>query len=139
MATLAANKPRVYETSPVDEFGELPAAVDILFEGSAATSVSGYVEPLATTEEFFGFVDRKCDNSGGSAGDKNVRLRTRGYIVVDVTGVTAVTDVGDTVYMTDDDTFTLTPGSDKQIGTIVRWISGTKCVVYFESILLRSI
>jgi hypothetical protein len=140
MGTLAANKVRTYEASAVDEFNDLPVkADDIIYEGAAITLSSGLVAPLATTNGFYGFADKKCDNAGGGASAKNVRIRTRGYIVLAVTGVTAVTDVGTSVYAHDEDDFTLTAGSDLTIGKIVRWISGTSCVVYFEALPLRSL
>ena len=64
---------------------------------------------------------------------------------IDATGdltrvtVTAVTDEGSTVYAADDDSFTLTVGSNTPIGKVVRYISGTSVEVYFEAASFRSI
>ena len=57
----------------------------------------------------------------------------------------AVNAVGDalagsnTVYASDDDTFTLTSAGNSAIGKVVRWVSGTRCVVYFEGVQVRSL
>lgn len=140
MATLAANKPRTYEAQEEPSFNDLPAvASDIIYEGAAVGDSSGNGRPLVGGDAFQGFADRQCDNSAGAAGAKNVRLRQRGVIIVPVTGVTAITDEGSTVYATDDDTFTLTASGASAIGKIIRRISGTTCAVYFEAAAKRSI
>lgn len=138
MTTLAKNTLRDYELG--DE-NDLPViAADIIYAGAAVgENGSGYFRPLVAGDPFAGFAERKADNSAGAAGDINVRVRQRGKTVLDVVGVTAVTDEGSTVYASDDDTFTLTSTSNSPIGKIVRWISGTKCVVAFEAASLRSI
>ena len=59
-------------------------------------------------------------------------VNEQGLILVNVsvTGVTAIANVGDDVYATDDDTLTLTPTSNtKPVGHIVRWNSTTFCDV----------
>lgn len=46
-------------------------------------------------------------------------------INVSVTGVSDITHVGDLVYASDDNTFTLTPSSNvKAVGRVTRWYSG---------------
>ena len=140
MTTLAINKQRAYEAQEEPSINDLPAvATDIIYEGAACGDSSGYIRPLVAADAFQGFADRKCDNSLGAAGGKNVRLRQRGAVVLTVTGASAVTDEGSTVYATDDDTFTLTASGGSSIGKVKRWISGTSCVVYFEAASLRSI
>jgi poly-gamma-glutamate capsule biosynthesis protein CapA/YwtB (metallophosphatase superfamily) len=140
MTTLAVNKVRAFDVSGVDEFGDLPAvATDILYQGSAAGLASGYARPLVAADDFVGFVHEKCDNAAGAAAAKNVKIKSRGYVTLAVTGVTAVTDVGSTVYASDDDTFTLASTGNSSIGKIVRYISSTTVVVYFEAKSLRSI
>jgi len=141
MATLAKDSIRTYESGPADEFNDLPViASDIIYEGAVVgDDGNGYARPLVAADPFLGFCARKVDNSAGSAGDKNAHVKERGKIVLDVTGVTGVGDVGETVYASDDDTFTLTADTNTAIGKVVRHISGTKCVVYFEGAQLRSI
>jgi hypothetical protein len=138
MTTLADNKVRTYES---EDYNDLPVIdSEIVYEGSAVgENGSGYFRPLVAGDDFAGFSIRKVDNADGEAGDKRVKVLQRGKIILDVTGVSAVTDEGSTVYASDDNTFTLTASNYSSIGKIVRWISGTKCVVYFEAVSLRSI
>ena len=145
MATLAADKPRVFEnTGPHPEYNEHPViAADIIYAGAAVSlDDSGNAQPLlpANTENgFAGFAGARADNSAGAAGAKRVNCFARGYVKLSVVGVTSNDNVGDAVYATDDDTFTLTASGGLQIGKVSRWISGTTCMVYFEALNLRSI
>jgi hypothetical protein len=137
MTTLAANAPRSYV---LGEHQDLPVvASDIIYEGAAVGESSGYFRPLVATDAFAGFAESKADNSAGAAGAINVRVKTRGRIILSVTGVTAVTDEGSTVYAADDNDFTLTSTSNTAIGKVVRYISGTSVEVYFEAASYRSI
>lgn len=138
MTTLAENKPRAYE---MGEYNELPvSASDIIYEGAAVgENGSGYFRPLVAADPFAGFAVDKADNSAGAAGAVNVKVKQEGFIELDVTGVTAVTDEGSTVYASDDDTFTLTSSGNSAIGKIVRYVSGTKVLVYFEAASVRSL
>lgn len=141
MATLAADKVRVYESqadAPV--YNALPAVTaDILYAGSAIGIASGYARPCTTSDEFAGFCVEQCDNSAGANGAKTVKVISSGYIKLSVTGASAVTHINDAVYLTDDDTFTLTASGALQIGKVFRWISGTTCVVKFEALGDRSV
>lgn len=142
MSTLAADKPRTYEFVNVDKINELPViASDIIWEGSGVGELNdtGTYQPLATgstIDKFAGFCTEKVDNSAGSAGAKRVKVIEEGCIVVAVTGASAITDVGKDVYMTDDDTFTLT-NSGVWVGKVKRWILSTSCVVDFKAFRLR--
>jgi ribosomal protein L27 len=141
---LSANKPRTYEPTLEKHINELPSvASDITYVGSAcSTNSSGYTGPLLTADSIFaGFAIEKCDNSAGSAGDKNVVVRQRGTVELTITGVDNVNDIQKTVYATDDGTFTLTASGATAIGKIVRVTDTTngKALVYFESTALRSI
>ena len=132
MTTLAADTPRTYE---VGDIGEIPViASDIIYEGSAVgDNASGYARPLVAADPFLGFAEQNVDNSAGAAGAKTVRVKERGKIVVPVTGVTGVGDIGTAVYMSDDNTFTLTSTSNSLVGKVVRHVSGTTVVVAFKS------
>ncbi len=138
MATLAQDKPRAFG---VGDFNELPViASDIIFEGAAVgDNGSGLARPLVAADPFLGFAKERCDNSAGAASARNVKVFERGKIELDVTGVASAADVGEAVYASDDDTFTLTAGSNSAIGKVVRWVSGTRCVVYFEGVQVRSL
>jgi len=138
MTTLAQDKPRALG---VGDFNELPViASDIIYEGAAVgDNGSGLARPLVAADPFLGFAKERCDNSAGAASARNVKVVERGKIELDVTGVASADDVGETVYASDDDTFTLTAGSNSAIGKVARWVSGTRCVVYFEGVQLRSL
>jgi len=141
MATLAADNFRTFGCQSGNVDIDLPVvASDIIYGGAAVgENGSGYFRPLVAVDPFAGFALLRADNSAGSAGDVNVHVRAKGIAILDVTGVTAVTDEGSTVYASDDNTFTLTSTSNTAIGKIIRYISGTTCEVYFESASLRSI
>jgi len=141
MTTLAADNPRVFETGHDNHINELPViASDIIYLGAAVgENGSGYYRPLVGADPFEGFAVATVDNSAGSAGDKNVKVYQRGVVTLSVTGVTAVTDEGSTVYATDDNTFTLTASGATSIGKIIRFVSGTTVQVLFEAAPVRSI
>ena len=141
MATLAANKFRTYEIHGLEFDTDLPViASDIIYEGAAVgENGSGYFRPLVAADPFSGFALMQANNADGAAGATNVHVRAKGVAILNVVGVTAVTDEGSTVYASDDDTFTLTVGSNSTIGKIIRHISGTQVAVAFESVSLRSL
>lgn len=146
MATLSMNKKRVFEFNEDPLLNDLPCvAADVIYEGSAVGYVAstGYVRPAtagATPDEFAGFCIAKADNSAGAAGDVSVRVRAKGIVKLSV-ATAAITSVGDTVYASDDDTFTLASGGGNNvaIGTVHRWISGTTVMVRFEATGIRSV
>lgn len=141
MATLAADKVRPFELTGTPDLNDLPViAADIIYEGAAVgDNGSGLARPLVAQDPFMGFAERQCDNSAGAASAKNVRVRSRGFVSLPVTGAASAADQGEAVYASDDDTFTLTSTSNTAIGKVHRWVSGTTCIVYFESVALRSI
>jgi predicted RecA/RadA family phage recombinase len=121
MATLTLDLPRPwvlgdYEQHPV-------IANDIIFEGAAVgDNGSGYARPLVAGDQFLGFAEINVDNTGGSAGDKGVRVKREGAAQLPVTSL-AITDVGKDVYASDDNTFLLTATSNSYIGTVRSFIS----------------
>lgn len=139
MTTAAADTPRDYELGVEPVFNDIPCiTADIVYEGSAVGISSGYARPFVVSDEFVGFCDQKCDNSSGSNGDKNVRVRSQGIVSLAVTGASAVTHINDAVYASDDNAFTLTASGSTQIGKVHRWVSGTTCLVVFKAVSLRS-
>jgi hypothetical protein len=140
MATLSVDKPRIFELQEDAVLNEIPIiASDTVFAGAAVGDSSGNGRPLVGGDAFMGFATEKCANEGGSAGDKRIKLRPKGYVKLAVTGVASADDHGVTVYATDDDTFTLTPSGASSIGKVHRWIASTTCIVYFEAASIRSI
>ncbi len=131
MTTLAANKQRAYEGGDINEFS---MAVDICFEGGAVGLVDATADaqPLTASDKFVGFCNAKADNSGGSAGDIRVQVRTRGRIELPVTGAVD-TDIGQPVYATDDDAFGFIKTSAVFIGFVWRFVSAGVAVVEWDA------
>lgn len=131
MTTLAANTPRDFELGDINEFPVI--AADIIYEGAAVgDNGSGYARPLVAGDPFRGFAEKKADNSGGSAGDINVRVLSKGKVKLAISSL-AITDVGKDVYASDDNTFTLTPSTNTRIGYVHRWISTGYGIIAFDA------
>jgi hypothetical protein len=131
MTTLAADKARNFELGSINELSVI--ASDIIYEGAAVGVVkgTGYVRPLSAGDAFAGFAESKCDNSAGAAGDKRVRTRKTGLVQLSVSGA-VITDVGQPVYASDDDTFVFTPTSNSFIGFVHRFVSSGVVIVAFD-------
>jgi len=136
MTTLAANSPRAYE---IGTRNQLPViASDIIYEGAAVGMVvgTGHARPLAAGDVFVGFAEAKADNSAGAAAAINVDLVKSGQVQLSVSGA-VITDVGQPVYATDDDTFTFLPVSSVFVGFVKRYVSSGVVVVEFNAGVLR--
>lgn len=136
MTTLAANKPRAYE---LGERNHLPViASDIIYEGAAVGLVdaSGHAQPLAAANRFAGFAVAKADNSAGTAAAINVEVVKSGEVELSVSGA-VITDVGQPVYASDDDTFTFNPADGAFIGFVKRFVSSGVAVVEFNAGIMK--
>ena len=121
MTTLAADAHRDFQTGLYESHPMV--ASDIIYKHAAVgINSAGYARPLNASEgdAFAGFAEAKVDNSAGAAGDKRVRCKDKGYVVLTVENV-VITSVGAAVYAYDDDTFTLQTGSPT--GTLIGWVS----------------
>lgn len=137
MPQLTADSPRVFKSGDTNVFGTLPvAASTTIFEGSAVGSNSGNMRQLVAADPFYGFCEKRV---GPTTAADVVEVRKAGTVIANVVGATAVSDVGATVAMSDGDVFTLTTASNSTIGKVSRWLGGTLCEVYFESVDLRSL
>ncbi len=144
MATLAKSKPRQYEnTDGHPDYNEIPIiASDTVYNGAAVgeSSSTGTGRPLVAGDNFMGFCIEDCANETGAAGDKLIKTLKRGVAWLTVTNGDNINDYGDTVYASDDDTFTMASTGNTAIGKLIRYDSDTtKCLVYFESLAARSI
>jgi len=122
MCALAADLPRTFEIGPINTLPVLGTST--IYRGSAVGDSSGYSRPLVAGDSFRGFADAKVDNLTGASGAKN------GYAQVTLASV-AITDVGKPVYMSDDETFTLTQGSNSLVGSVYRYVAANTCVIKF--------
>jgi hypothetical protein len=135
MTTLAANKPRAYEGVPVRiEENAIPViASDIIYEGAAVgvVAASGHGRPLVGGDLFAGFANQRADNSAGAAAAISADLKTIGYAELPVAGA-VITDRGQPVYASDDDTFTFNPVGGSFIGFVHRFVSAGVAIVHFD-------
>jgi len=132
MTTLAANSPRAFE---IGNRNEIPViASDIIYEGAAVGVViaSGHARPLTSVDRFAGFAEAKADNAAGAAAAIKVRVIESGKIELSVTGA-VITDIGQPVYATDDDTFTFLPTAAMFVGFVHRFVSAGVVVVAFDA------
>lgn len=132
MTTLAANKPRIFELGAMNDLSMAASAK--IYEGAAVgiNPATGLARPLNTADRFCGFAEATADNSTGAASALRVRVYDRGEIQLPVTGA-LITDVGNPVFATDDDTFTLSPVGGVFVGFIKRWVSAAVAVVQFDA------
>ncbi|MBP9047905.1 MAG: hypothetical protein KBF85_06490 [Tabrizicola sp.] len=137
MATLSADTLRDYQLGDVEEYPAI--AADIIYEGAAVGENGlGYSRPLVAGDAFQGFALEQCDNAAGSAGDKRVKVRPRGRVVLSIAALAVTANDRPAVYASDDATFTLTVGSNSLIGYVSRWVSTGLAVVEFDAALVRA-
>ena len=100
MTTLAVNSPRSFV---LGEHQDLPViASDIIYEGAAVgENGSGYFRPLVALDPFAGFAESKADNSAGAAGAINVRVKSKGRIILSVTCLLYTSDAADDLLCVD--------------------------------------
>lgn len=122
------NGQKIYKGTPVF----LDAA-----DGYAQTN-DGTTVTLAIGDVFAGICDETVDNTSGSDGDKNVKVRKTGIFLMPMSGTVSQAKMGDPVYVnntTDNSTVTLTPandGSDVQIGHLVEMKDSDEGYVYIN-------
>ena len=121
----------------------LPVAVDIIYRGAMVKhNAAGFAEPCAAEagSVFAGIAEEQIDNSGGSAGDLNVKVITEGSFLLTASGM-AQTDVGVVIYATDDQLATKTEAANLQVvGRMVAFESATRIWVKLghEGVVLGS-
>lgn len=110
-----------------------PAGVDVLYKGGLiCLDTNGYALAAADTAGYVcvGVAGENVDNSGGSAGDLKVKVRSGRKFELAATGM-AQSSVGQMAYVLDDATVALASGVTNSIpvGRITRYISSTKVEV----------
>lgn len=116
-------------------------ATSTAYQGSAiGDNGSGYAQALAAGDPFLGFCLFNDVTGGSAAGDVKVKIAEEGYLHnVTVTNGTAQSLAGDTVYMSDDDTFTVASTSNSAIGKLVKRNADGTWTIFFQSVLRRSL
>lgn len=136
MTTLAADALRPFEIGAVAEYPVI--AADIIYGHAAVGLVdaTGHARPLVGGDRFVGFAEKRSDNSAGAAAARTVRVAESGKIVLSVAGA-VITDVGQPVYASDDDTFVFLPVGGSFVGNVKRYISAGVVLVEFDALNFR--
>ncbi len=137
MSTLTTDTPRTYELGDRNEYPVI--ASEIIYEGAAVgENGSGYARPLVAGDPFLGFAEAKADNSAGAAGAVNVRVIDKGKIKADIANLAITANDHPAVYMSDDNTFTLTSTSNTLVGYVARWVETGVGIVEFGAALVNA-
>lgn len=91
------------------------AASTHIYKGSLVGLSSGYARPLEAGDTCVGIAYEEADNTAGSAGDVSIRVCTQGDFQHTLAGA-AVTNIGDAVYASADDTLTFTSTDNSFVG-----------------------
>lgn len=119
MTKLNTDIARTYEIGDIGEYPLLGG--EKIFEGSAVgIETNGYARALQAGDKFAGFADEKVDNTEGTDGEKNIRTKYRGTIVLPASSGIDLASVGADVFASDDNTFTTTPTGNSYVGKIRR-------------------
>jgi hypothetical protein len=122
---------RDYELGEVNEFQLL--ADTIVHEGAAVgLETQGYARPLHAGDHFVGFCEDTADNVCGKNGDKRVRVKHCGKIKLPIEGL-QLNHVGQPVFASDDNTFTLKAEHSSRIGVVYRVESEGLGIVAFNA------
>lgn len=138
---LSADKSRsfTYDGNHVSKYPM--EASSTIYQGSAVgDNGSGYAQALAAGDPFLGFCALNQATGGSAAGAVKVEIIEEGYLHnVSVTNGTAQSLAGDTVYMSDDDTFTVASTSNSAIGKLHHRNADGTWTIFFQSVHRRSL
>jgi hypothetical protein len=133
--TLAADKTLEYTDGVELDFPVINA--DIVYGGSfACVNAAGYALPGSDTAGliFAGVAMHRADNSLGNAGDVSVTLRRRGLFKATLGHAITQANVGDNVFLVDDESVDLTAYVSNLIfcGVIAKYIDSTHAMIDIE-------
>ena len=135
MTKLLDDISRTYELGNINNHPVL--AGEKIYEGAVVgLDENGYARPLVAGDKFVGFADRFVDNTNGSDGEVSIAVRDQGKIVLDIEGL-SLNNVGQEIYASDDNSFTLEEEGNTYIGVISRVI-GSEVLVSFSANTNRS-
>lgn len=131
MSKLTKDTTRTYELGDINELPVLGG--ETIYQGaSVGLESNGYVRSLQATDKFIGFAENHIDASNAVDGEKSVRVKKRGSILLDLAGV-SLSDVGKNIYALDDNTFTLSDSNSCYIGQISRYEFDERVIVDFDA------
>ena len=135
MTALTEDKALQY-TEGVELAYEIYQAIEIFAGSFVCARADGYVTPGddATGLIFQGWATEYKDNSSGSSGDKSVTLRRRGLVKAILDTAITIANVGDNVFLVDDQTVDLTANVTHNIfcGIIAGYIDTTHAWIDIE-------
>lgn len=132
MSKLTKDIVRTYELGDINELPVLGG--EIIYQGSAVgiSLETGHAKILEKDDKFVGFAEGHVDASNSSDGQKNIRVRKKGSVILEIAG-SSLTDIGKSVYATDDDSFTLSATNSVYVGQISRFELDDRVLVDFNS------
>lgn len=98
-----------------------------VYKGGMVGLSSGYARALTAGDQCVGIAYEESDNTSGSNGDVSVRVFTVGDFLCDLTSA-ALTNIGDAVYASADDTLTFTSTDNSLVGVCVD-VPGTDKII----------
>lgn len=121
---------------------EMLAAAEIFAGSFVCVDADGYAQPGADTAGliFMGWATEYKDNSDGDSGDKSVVLRRRGLVKAILNTVITIANVGDSVYLVDDQTVDIVGETTHDVfcGIIAGYIDTTHAWIDIEPAVRQS-
>jgi len=131
MTALNTDTNRVFET-PNDTNAIPVAAAAKIFQGALiGRTAAGYGRPLKAGDVAMGFAKDPIDNTNGMDGEKTCELKAKGKVSLFISGL-ALGDVGQKVYASDDNTFTLAAEGNSFVGFVARFEKADYAIVAFD-------
>lgn len=126
MAALTEDRNTPYREGVELEY-DVAASTKIYGGSLACLNATGYAVPGADTAsfKFAGVAQEQKDNTGGADGDKKITVRRTGVHRFAGSGF-AITDIGEQVYVSDDQTVAKTTTNSIACGKIAEFISTTE-------------
>ena len=138
---MALSADQFYETSSPSVIAFPLTNAQVIYAGALVgiDQSTGYAVEWADTANFIlaGIALRGATGDTSASPVVDVEVNCEGMLLkkVSVTGVSAITNLGDKCYASDDATFDVSATSNVQeVGIITRWYSGTTCDVQLYSL-----
>ena len=118
----------------------MPAGANHIYKNALLMlNAAGFVQPAAALAGavYAGMAYEECDNSGGAAGDKSVRIERESALEIAGSGFVSV-DLGKEVYASDDNTVSTTQGANEvAVGIIIEVIAADKVLVKQNTLVAK--
>lgn len=112
----------------------LQASVVVYTGACLSRDAGGELGPVGASEAFGGFA-AEAVTASATAGGTSIEVYSKGRVLLTITGLDDNNDIGDTVYASDDATFTLTASTNVAIGKVAQIysLSNNQAWVEFEA------